>query len=114
MIPFGAAQFLNLPFFVYEEQGSLCIADAEQVWKIPLVSFRRIYQEKKRTSLPAWIKKESYLSEKYKKYKIKKNDLGLVLCHYYRVEIQDERGDFYLLIPNYEAEILMNLIQLHP
>ena len=111
-IYFEVAQYLNMEFFAYEEQGNLCLSDAEHVWRIPLCSIRKIYKEKKLTSLPEWKKQEDYRSDKYKKYKIKQNGMGVILCHYYRVEIHDERGDFYLLVPNYDAEIIMNLIQL--
>ena len=90
------------------------MADIHNVWEIPLTSFRSVKLEKKRTSIPGWIKPESYKSGQYKMYKIKEDNFHYIHCRYYRAEVGDERGEFFLLVPEYDGELFLNLIRLRP
>ena len=108
----GMVDFINLQMFAFVRGGNLCLANMEQLWEIPLSSFRSITLAKKITSLPYWNKSEPINSEKYKPYKIKRNQLGQYFVRYYRIEIVDLKGEFYLLIPEYDGEIFMKLTKL--
>ena len=109
---FGMTAFLNLQMFAFIRDGNLCLADTEQVWEIPLSSFRSITLIKKRQNFPDWHKTEPIDSQKYKPYQITANQFGHYFARYYRVEIIDPKGEFYLLIPEYDGELFMELTKL--
>ena len=109
---FEPGEFLNLPMYAFAREGNLCFANMQQLWEIPLSSFRSITMDEKMTILPYWNKSEPIHSEKYKPYKIRRNKLGQNFVRYYRVEIVDSKGEFYLLIPEYDGEIFMRLTDL--
>ncbi len=48
-----------------------------------------------------------------KKYKIKKNSYDNYSAKYYKVKISDMKGEFYILIPDYDWEIFNNLAHVH-
>ena len=109
---FGLVAYLNLPMSAFVRGGNLCLANMERVWEIPLSSFRSVTLEKKRPNFPYWNKSEPIHSEKYKPYKIARNQPGQYFARYYRVEIADPKGEFYLLIPEYDGGIIMELTNL--
>lgn len=109
----GMVDFINFQMYAFARGGNLCLANMERLWEIPLSSFRSISLSKKITSLPYWNKSEPINSVKYKPYKIKRNQLGQYFAKYYRVEIVDLKGEFYLLIPEYDGEIFMRLTNLN-
>ena len=96
-------QYVNLSMFAYIKEDQLCLADASSVWEIPLSSLRSMELVKKRVSFPDWTKSEPYDSKTYKPYKVTTNQFGHYFSRYYRVEISDVRGEFYLLIPEYDG-----------
>ena len=92
----------------------LCIANMTERWDIPLSSFSRAVLVNKRPNLPAWNKPEPYTDEKYKRYKITTNNFGHYFSRYYRIDIDDGRGKFYLLVPEYDGGTFMELAGIHP
>lgn len=108
----GLVDFFNFQMFAFVRGENLCLANMEWLWEIPLSSFRSITLSKKITGLLWWNKSEPFNSKKYKPYKIKSNQLGQYFVRYYRVEIVDLKGEFYLLIPEYDGEIFMRLTNL--
>ncbi len=111
---FNMTNYLNLDLFIFYEDGNLCLADLRQRMDIPLHSIRSMRLEKKRKSFPEWHKDEPSNSPKYKPYKITANQYGHVFSKYYRVEISDAKGEFYLLIPEYDAEIFTEITHIRP
>lgn len=109
----GLTQYVNLSMFAYINGDQLCLDDASSVWEIPLSSIRSIELVKKRVSFPDWTKPEPYDSKSYKPYKITTNQFGHYFARYYCVEISDIRGDFYLLIPEYDGNTFMELMKIH-
>ncbi|MBR1393265.1 MAG: hypothetical protein IJ561_05460 [Ruminococcus sp.] len=107
----GLTEFDNIPMFTYIKDGRLCLADTSSVWEIPLSSLRSMELIKKRASFPDWTKPEPYDSKTYKPYKITTNQFGY-FAKYYRVEIRDLRGDFYLLIPEYDGMTFSDIAKL--
>lgn len=110
----GLAEYLNADLWAFVCDGNLYLADISTVWEIPLTSLRSITREKKRYNFPNWNKAEAYHSAKYKPYQITTNQFGQYFARCYRVEIADVRGEFYLLIPEYDGEAFMALTHLHP
>lgn len=106
--------YANLPMRVFTEDGRLCIANMEERWDIPLSSFTRAVLVKKRPNLPVWNKPEPYTDEKYKPYKITTNNFGQFFARYYSIDIDDERGNYYLLVPEYDGRAIFDLIGIRP
>lgn len=55
---------------------------------------------------------ERSAKEEYMPYNISSNQTGQYSARYYRVEIADPKGEFYLLIPEYDGGIFMELANL--
>lgn len=110
----GLVAYLNFDMWVFERDGSLCLADTEHVWEIPLSSLYSMTLEKKRRSYPEWHKSEPPGSKKYKPYKITTDSYGHYFSRCYRIIIRDARGEFYLLIPEFDGEIFTGVTHLRP
>ena len=107
-------QYANFPMHIFVEDGRLCIANLTERWDIPLSSLGRAVLVNKRAPLPNWFKEEPYTDEKYKQYKITTNNFGHYFSRFYRTDIDDERGDHYLLIPEYDGGKFFELTGLSP
>lgn len=110
----GLTMYANLETCAYVEGGTLYLSDVETLWGIPTASLRSITLVKKRVSFPEWNKTEPYNAKCYKPFKITTNQFGHYFSYYYKVEISDAKGEFYLLIPEYDGEIFMQLTKLRP
>lgn len=109
----GLVAYINYDMFIFERNGNLCLADTEHIWEIPLSSLSSMTLEKKRYSYPEWHKSEPPSSKKYKPYKITTNSYGHYFSRCYRIIISDVRGEFYLLIPEYDGELFTSVTHLH-
>lgn len=105
---------MNLDCFIFASNGMLCLADSYNVYEIPLASITSIEESKKRAMFPCWNKDEDYNSKKYKKYKITMNNQGTYFASYFKVIINDIRGEFMLLIPNYDQPLFSEITGIYP
>lgn len=110
----GLTQYLNFNMAAFVREGNFCLADTVQRWEIPLSSIRSMTLVKKRVSFPEWHKDEPCNSKKYKPYKITSNSYGHFFSYYYRIEIHDIRGDFFLLVPHFDGEVFTELTHIRP
>ncbi len=110
----GLTQYVNISMAAFVHDGNLCLADTVQRWEIPLSSIRSMTLIKKRVSIPEWHKDEPSNSKKYKPYKITTNSFGHFFSYYYRIEICDIRGDFFLLVPHFDGEVFTELTHIRP
>ncbi len=110
----GLTMYNNMEVCAYVEAGMLYLSDVETLWGIPTASLRSITLVKKRVSFPEWNKTEPYNAACYKPFKITTNSYGHYFSRYYKVEICDVKGEFYLLIPEYDGETFMQLTKLRP
>ncbi len=111
---FTLAVYVNMEVAIYVKDNQLCLSDLEKVWSIPLASFKSIELQPKKASCLFWNKEEAPNSEKYKKYKIKTNSNNQVFTKYYKIDIEHELENFYLLIPIYDGDIFMDLVNIEP
>ncbi len=101
----------NLRIYAYCQDNSLCFADNTQVFKIPLSSIQKVVWVKKRLLLPEWNKEEPYNSKTYKPYHIRKNDAEqYTIRGYYSLRISETRGEFEVMVPEYDEKILFSLL----
>ncbi len=108
----GFSDYLNLDLFAFAEDGSLFLASAEAVWEIPLTALRSAERTKK-LSFAGWNKQKPYNHKDYRKYKVTVNQFGMYFARCWRVNILDSKGEFYLLIPEYDADAFSALTGLH-
>ena len=79
---------------------------------IPLKSITSLKKEfKKRVHLLEWNKDEAKDSKQYRQYRISGEDLRLY-TKWYSLNIDDSRGSFIIMIPNYDAKALADLIDI--
>lgn len=100
----GFNDYLNLDMWAFVRDGSLFLANTEQVWEIPLTSLRGTVRLKKRLGFAGWNKSTPYNEKPYKRFRITVNQFGTYFAHCVQVQIADARGCFFLLLPEYEAE----------
>lgn len=111
---YGMVPYVNYDMFVFVQSGNLCLADAKHVWEIPLSSLRSMTLKKMFYGYPDWHKSEPFISKKYKPYKIMQNKYGQYFSRCYHITISDIRGEFYLLIPEYDGEAFTRVTHLRP
>lgn len=103
---YGTFDYRNLELLMYVQDFNLNFAEICEGWvmSIPLSSFKSMVKVKKRALVPYWNKSNDYCSDFYKHYKITKNGYGNgnYFVYYYKITIQDIKGDFELFIPNYD------------
>ena len=101
----------NLSIYAYCQDGSLCLADNTQVFKIPFSSIQKVVWVKKRLVLPDWNKEEPYKSKTYKPYHIRESDTGeYIIRGYYSLQISETRGEFEVMVPEYDEKLLFSLL----
>lgn len=101
----------NLHLYAYCQDDSLCFADNIQVFKIPFSSIQKVVWVKKRLVLPDWNKEEAYNSKTYKPYHIRESDTGeYIIRGYYSLRISEARGEFEVMVPEYEEKLLFSLL----
>ncbi|HIS50267.1 MAG TPA: hypothetical protein IAA80_07165 [Candidatus Gallacutalibacter pullistercoris] len=101
----------NFSIYAYCQDNSLCLADNGEVFKIPLSSIQKVVWVKKRLLLPEWNKHEPYNSKTYKPYHIRKNDAEqYIIRGYYSLRISETRGEFEVMVPEYDEKILFSLL----
>ena len=106
---FGLFGYLNLGMYIFREDDLLCLASNYEVVGVPLSSLTGIEPKKGKVSFPSWNKEEPPKSEPYKEYKIVINGQGVYWTHCYSIAIRDYRGEFEVLIPNYELPVFLEL-----
>lgn len=112
-VNFSSFSHYNFSVSAYIKNSMLCLSDLHQVYEIPLNSIKKAELQKKKCSFPEWNKNKPYSSPEYKKYKIVLNG-GMYTTKCYRITIEDIKGDFYLLIPNYDMEYFSSLTKVYP
>ncbi len=110
----GTGGYFNLDMFAYRENNCLYLANLETVLEIPLSSLNSMMMDKKKYCISPWNKSEPPFSERYAPYKIVNNQFDQYFVRCCRIEIRDARGDFFILIPEYEVPLFTQLTGLSP
>lgn len=110
----GVNEFFNLPLVAYVQNGCLHLSDGVTVWKIPCGALRSMKRTEQMCSFAKWNKPIPYNCDRYRRYQITANESGSLSVHCWKVEITNMKGDFYLLVPDYDAETFTQLTGLTP
>ena len=110
----GGADYRLFSMITFVENGNLCIAHANERYEIPLSALRFMRLENREFRFRDWYKPDAPGSAKYREFGIRRNYGGVYTARAYAAEIIDLRGDFYLLIPEYERDVFAALTHLTP
>ena len=106
-------QYINTEMHLFKEEDNLCLANAHEVYSIPISYIKSIKMINKKATVFGWNKELAYNSPEYKKYKIAVNNYGtLFIKPYYSILINNGFEDFELLVPSYDIDKFLNLTNL--
>ena len=101
----------NLSLFAYCQEDSLCFTNLVWVFKVPFSSIQKVVWVKEQQLFYQWNKEEPYNSKTYKPYRIKKNNAEqYIIRGYYSLRISEARGEFEVMVPEYDEKILFSLL----
>lgn len=101
----------NLSLFAYCQEDSLCFTNLVWVFKVPFSSIQKVVWVKEQQLFYQWNKEEPYNSKTYKPYRIKKNNAEqYIIRGYYSLRISEARGEFEVMVPEYDEKLLFSLI----
>ena len=109
--PFGKrGKFDNLSVSVFIKDGALCMATAQELFRVPLSEIRGYREYDEDFELDMWLKPEESDSDKYKDYGLRKSGMMGRKGHgYFGVDIG---GEFEVLVPCYDFPPVKELLRL--
>ena len=111
--PLQPAPYINIDVKMYKDNGGLCIADAESVYRFDISELREIKTVNKRISVMCWNKEGDPRKGEFKQYKMTVNNMGCVYFKpYYILEIEHGGEIYGVYFPVYELEAFKKLIGL--
>ncbi len=110
-IPVGKKnRYDNLSVSMYTEDAHLCMATAQELYRIPLTDIRGYREYDEDFEIDMWLKPEDFNSEKYAAFGIRKSGFFSCKTHgYYGLDIG---GNFEVLIPCYDFPALKGLVDM--
>lgn len=103
-------QYMAMDATVFNEDDSLCIADVETVLKIPHSEILRIEKIKKKITFAGWNKPEPPKKNRYNGCKVLVQNGVFITTKAYEVIIESTFGSFNFIVPEYEKDILKELL----
>ena len=100
--------YINYEYKAYVKKNRLYLANAEANFAIPLKNITGILPVKRRMALSGWNKDISPQSPEYKKYHIAGSE-GKISARCMSVRIENYNGDWEILVPNYDAQVIADL-----
>ncbi len=108
-VPIGKKNhFDNISVSMYTEGSDLCMATAQELFRIPLSDIRGYREYDEDFEIDMWLKPEEFNSEKYAEYGIRKSGFLARKAHgFYGLDI---RGEFEVLVPCYDFSLVKRLL----
>lgn len=104
--------YINDEKWVYRSADMLCLADVRAVVSIPISSVIGTEVRKKRVRMMQWNKEQAPNSAEYKPYRVTENDGAYYIRSCTALQIHDVFGDYEILIPNYDADTVCEMLNL--
>ncbi len=101
-------RFDNVAVSAWVESGVLCMASAQELFRVPLCDIRGLREIDEAFEIDYWLKSEAHDSETYKAFNIRKVGFMARKCRGYTAV--DVGGDFEFFVPCYDRTVLANLI----
>lgn len=112
-IPFDVINFTSIVFI---ENNNLCFSDMHYVLSIPLDNFIAIKTINKKIKMFGWNKEVPFNKGEYKQYKIVLDPNSFntyIIKKYYSIQLNNYFNDYEILIPPYELENILSLVNLN-
>ena len=103
-------RFDNISVSLYTQKGDLCLATAQELFRIPLADVRGYRSYDEDFEIDMWLKSEEHDSDKYAAYGLRKSGLMGRRGHGY-IGL-DIGGEYEILIPCYDASVVKSLLKL--
>ncbi len=102
-------RFDNISTSAWVAEGHLCLATAQELYRIPLSSVRAVRTVDEDFEIDFWLKEEPPESETYAAYNIRSTGLSGKKSHgYLSVELSE---DYEFLVPGYDRAILEGMLK---
>lgn len=106
----GMFEYVNNEAYLFREGNTLCIADVQTVYGLPIEDMTGIYKVNKRASFMGWNKEENFNKAPYKQYKMTSNQYGVIFTKtYYSLRFSGFGEEYELLFPAYELDTFTSL-----
>ncbi len=106
----GALRYHNLPTPIFADTEALYLSDFTRLFRIPLSSICSVTTANRRVVLQNWNKENSPHAKAYRAFGLRQAfHLKAYCC---QVEIHDPRGEYCLLIPNYDLPTFLKTANL--
>lgn len=104
--------FYNMEFLIFKDNKNFYLAIDSGKYAFKLSSIKTIHKIEHKNALFIWNKNVSHNKGKYKKYKMKEDEMGNIRCKaYYILEIE-ENGELYgIYFPEYELETVKTIVE---
>lgn len=97
---------------VYERDACLCFFDGTQETAVPFELIMAVEEEACKMQVLEWLKEVDYKDRQFKKYKIRETNVGLMVTGCYRIAIEQDGGQYEIIVPNYEEEAMRKIVEL--
>lgn len=110
----SAFKYLNMSYFLFEEDEKLCLANNNTVFGFDKTMFKRLLCDPKKTSFSLWNKDKPHSSEEYKEHKIALDHYGIYhVKNVCSVRLETKEGDKReIVIPPYEIPHFEKILSL--
>lgn len=112
-MPMMPTAFINIDFKLFLYDDSLCIADIESLYSVPLASLKAIKHISEKISVPNWNKDKSFNDETYRQFNLTSNNYGCIsFDSYYILEFEHSGEPWGIYFPPYELNTFENLCKI--
>ena len=103
-------KFDNISVSMYTRDRALCMATSQELFRVPLSEIRGYREYREDYVIDMWLKPEESDSDKYKEFGLRKSGLMGRRGHGY-IGV-DVGGEFEILVPGYDAPLVIELLNL--
>ncbi len=103
--------FDNITVAAWVEDGALCLATAQELFRLPLTALRGYRVADEDFEIDYWLKSDPPDSDTYAAYNIRPAGLFAKKCRkWYAIDVD---GEYEVLVPSYDWDILTTLVPLN-
>lgn len=102
-----------IEMFLFRDESSIFLADHATVLSFNIDDIKSIDKVDKKVILSNWNKEEGFRSAKYAEYGIASDKMGVLhIKYHYSIKIENENGNFEILIPPYEKSNFSDILNI--
>ena len=97
---------------LFRDGDKLCLANMTEVYEFPIDGFEKYLLKKKSVDMGFWNKKEKHNKGRYKEFKVKVNEYGVVTSKYCAAQFNSGSKDYEIFFPTYELDTFRRILDL--